>query len=449
MTKMANTAPFLDISPYVTVPDNLQPAVAEDIDVDVAIVGGGFTGLSTALALHKAGISAVELEREFCGYGASGRNAGHLTPTICKDIPTATMLFGKETASGLVRFADHCVTAAEKLMADLVIDCDYTPSGNIMAVVHKSQEARLRKATGIASSVGAHVRFLEAGDMRERGVPDAFLCGALEEKGGTLHPGKLILGLRQAALDAGIRIYEQTAVQGVLEGDRPRLLTSRGTVSANRVVMASNAYTPEIGKPGNSIYPLYVTLFETQPLSSEQLAAIGGWDGRQGIYTAHESMESYRLTAEGTIIGGSKGVRYFYGGKPRNHGSAADASGDINFAAFKRRFPQLAQLEFAHHWAGWIGMTMNFLPIVGQTPGQLYYSVGYNGHGVAQATAMGSILADLILERPNPWLDIIVRKPAYLPPEPLRWLGVQTLVGVLNGIDRRIDRKIQKLGIKL
>ena len=200
MNRPDDQTPFLDISPYVRVPEDLQPGLEGNIRADVAVVGGGFTGLSTAL------------ERNFCGYGASGRNAGHLTPTICKDMPTAIMLFGRERAGKLASFADHCVENAEQMIARYGIDCDYLPSGNIMSVVHPAQEKRLRRATESALAVGARVRFVEPGEMRERGIPKAFLCGAMEEAGGTLHTGKLVLGLRRAALDAGIRIYEQTRV---------------------------------------------------------------------------------------------------------------------------------------------------------------------------------------------------------------------------------------------
>jgi gamma-glutamylputrescine oxidase len=169
---------FLDISPYVEVPSDLQAPLSGDLRADVAIIGGGYTGLSTALALKKAGIDAVILEREFCGFGASGRNAGHLTPTICKDMPTTIMLFGTERAGKLASFADHCVETAEQLMVEYGIDCDYHASGNIMSVVHPAQEKRLRKATEAARAVGAKVRFVEPAEMRERQLPKAFLCGA-------------------------------------------------------------------------------------------------------------------------------------------------------------------------------------------------------------------------------------------------------------------------------
>jgi glycine/D-amino acid oxidase-like deaminating enzyme len=446
--KTDTKTPFLDISPYVRAPADLQSPLEGDIRTDVAIVGGGFSGLSTALALKKSGVSAVIIEREFCGHGASGRNAGHLTPTICKDLPTAVMLFGKEKAAELVRFADHCVETTENMMSEYSIDCDYNQSGNIMAVVHPKQEARLRKAAAAAESLGAKIRYVESSEMRERGIPRAFLSGAMEVLGGTLHPGNYVEGLRQAAINAGIPIYEQTAVTEISKDKQPKVFTEQGTVSADKVVMATNAFTPDIGKPGHRICPLYVTLFETRPLSDEQLEAIGGWAGREGIYTAHESMESYRLTAQRTIIGGSKEVKYFFGGKVGHHGGAKDASSNAVISAFRDRFPQLEALPIAHNWAGWIGMTMNFLPLVGQLPGQtsIYHTAGYNGHGIAQASAMGAIMADMILERDNPWLNTIVRKPAYLPPEPFRWLAIQALLVILTGVDRRTDKAIRKQG---
>ena len=443
--KADNKTPFLDISPYVRTPADLQGPLNGDIRTDVAIIGGGYSGLSTALALKKSGVSAVIIEREFCGFGASGRNAGHLTPTICKDLPTAVMLFGKEKAAELVRFADHCVETTESLISEYSIDCDYNKSGNIMAVVHPKQEARLRKAVTTAESLGAKIRFVEGSEMRERGIPRAFLSGAMEILGGTLHPGNYVAGLRQAAINAGIPVYEQTAVTEISKDRQPKVFTERGIVSADKIVMATNAFTPDIGKPGHRIVPLYVTLFETEPLSDEQLDAIGGWTGREGIYTAHESMESYRLTAQRTIIGGSKGVKYFFGGKVGHHGGAQDASSNAVISAFRDRFPQLKALPIAHNWAGWIGMTMNFLPLVGQLPGRasIHYTAGYNGHGMAQASAMGTIMSDIILERGNPWLDTIVRKPAYVPPEPFRWLAIKSLLGVVNGIDRLTDMKLR------
>jgi glycine/D-amino acid oxidase-like deaminating enzyme len=435
-------APFLPISTYFeSTPDRLPPLVG-DARADVAIVGGGLTGLSTALALKRAGVDAVVLEREFCGFGASGRNAGHLTPTIGQDLPTLLMMYGQERTAAIVRFADHCVKRTEALIADLGIDCDYLPNGNIMSVVHPKQEKRLRRAADVARKVGANVRFLEPDEMRARGLPHAFLCGALEGAGGTLHPAKLVSGLRRAALDAGVVIHEDTRVTGVSSGV---VRTERGTLRAERIVMASNAWTREIGEPGAKIVPLYVTLFETAPLDDAQLAAIGGWPNREGVYTAHEILESYRLTARRTIIGGSKGPRYAWGAKPGAHGGPNVHTQSAVAQAFRDRFPELATLPVARFWGGWIAMTINFVPSIGPlgSDGRLWHALGYNGHGVAQATAVGEILADGITGRDDEWARVFTKPAPTLPPEPFLWLTARGLLALFGTMDRVTDAQLR------
>jgi len=308
IAQTAEAIEFLNVSPWVASPPDLQPGLAVERSVDVAIIGAGFTGLSTALALKRAGVDVVVLERDFAGFGASGRNAGHLTPTIGKDLPTVLMLFGKRRAADLVRFADDAVRCVEDTIRAERIACDYLPTGNIMAAVHPKQEGRMRKAAAVAAEIGARVRFLDGAELRARGVPPAFLSGALEECGGTLDPGKYVMGLRRAVLDAGVPLYEQTPVHEITDGPRPCVRAGTGAIKAERVVLATNAYTPALGRLRYTVCPLYVTLFETAPLTSAQLASLG-WSGKEGIYTAHESLESYRLTARGTIVGGAKAVR--------------------------------------------------------------------------------------------------------------------------------------------
>src|SRR5262249_8411496 len=203
--------------------------------------------------------------------------------------------------------------------------------------------------------------------------------------------GKLVLGMRRVALAAGVRIHEGTRVTRVASGPKATVDTTQGTVRAERVVMASNAWTREIGAPGRKIVPLYVTLFETAPLDGAQLAAIGGWPRREGVYTAHEMLESYRLTARRTIIGGSKAPRYSWGARPAGGGSNARNQATI-VRAFRDRFPALAQLPIARFWGGWIAMTLNFLPSIralggDRSPGD---ALGGNGHGVRPATAGGA-----------------------------------------------------------
>ena len=433
----------LPISAWTTTPDDVRPALEGDRTADVCVVGAGFTGLSTALALRRAGTDVVLLERDFAGFGASGRNAGHLTPTIGKDVPTLLLMYGEKRTAELLEFAEHAVQHVEALVGEHAIDCDYWPTGNVMAAVSPAQEKRLRKAAATAARVGAQVEYLERADMRRRGLPTAFVAGAWEKRGGTLDPGKLVRGLRRVVLDAGVMLHEGTAVVEIVEGAKPRVRTARGSVTADTVILATNAYTVDLGHLRSTLVLLHDTLFESAPLGEGELARVG-WPGREGIYTAHESLESYRLTARGTIVGGSKAVRYPYGGRPT--GDSSPATIDANVRAFRERFPEIASVPVAHTWGGWIDMTINFLPVVGTTGahGNVHYAAGFNGHGVAQACAMGPILADRVLGRPNPLAARFAPFAIPLPPEPLRWMIVRGLLGVVVAIDRRVDARIRR-----
>ncbi|MCA9511695.1 MAG: FAD-dependent oxidoreductase, partial [Myxococcales bacterium] len=397
-------APFLGTSAWIDAPEDPRPPLAGDARADVAIVGGGLTGLSTAIALRDAGVDVALVERAFCGAGASGRNAGHLTPTIGKDMPTLRMMFGEERAGALVRFADHCVARTEARIAELGIACDYQPSGNVMAAVHASQERRLRRAADAAAKAGARVAFLEADAMRARGLPGAFLCGAHEAAGGTLDPGHLVRGLRAAALARGVRLHEGTEVREVVPGAKPVVRTRDGSLEADRVVLATNAWTRTLRGHGREIVPLYVTLFESAPLDDAHVAALGGWPSREGVYTAHEALESYRLTSRRTIVGGSKAPRYAFGSRPRERVAGAHAGTQRAVArAFRDRFPELADVPIAHYWGGWIAMTLSFLPSISPRPARgVVHAAGFNGHGVAQATATGELLASALAGRPDP-----------------------------------------------
>jgi glycine/D-amino acid oxidase-like deaminating enzyme len=434
--------PFLAISPWVAPPDDLRPALDSDTRADAVVIGGGYTGLSTALALRARGADVVLLERDFAGAGASGRNAGHLTPTIGKDVPTLLRLFGRERASALLRFADAAVIHTEETIRKHGIACDYAATGNVLAGLHARHEARLRRAAEVAGGLGAEVRYLEPADMRARGLPDAFHCGVLEERGGHLHPGRYVSGLRSAAVRAGVRLYVGTALEALEPGAHVTARTPGGAVTADVAVLATNAWTPTTGWQQRRVAPLRVSLFETEPLAPGVLEALG-WRGREGVYTAHEVLESYRLTAHGTLVGGSRIVRYAYG-SGLAQGPDPSAFRVIE-AAMRDRFPALGETPVAAWWGGWIGFTVDFLPVLG-TDGphhNVHYGIGYAGHGVAQATLMGELLAARVQGETHEWESALRRRRLAWPPEPLRWAAARVLLGALEALDRRTDRRIR------
>lgn len=441
---MSRAYPFEEFSPWTPTRPEPEPALCDDLRADVVIVGGGYTGLSTALSLRSEGADVIVLERDFAGFGASGRNAGHLTPTIGKDLPTLLRFFGAERASALVRFADAAVECTEEVIEKHQIDCGYARCGNVLAGLHPKHEAPLKRAADTARRLGARVRYVSGPEMRERGIPPAFRCGVLEECGGTLNPGQYVRGLRAAALRAGVRLFEGTAVAALEDGAPVVARAEAGTVTADSAVLATNAYTDSVGRLRRRVTPLRVSLFETAPLGEESLASLG-WQGREGIYTAHEALESYQLTARGTIVGGSKVVRYAFGsGLAPGYDPAAF---EVIGGAFRERFPGLSDVEIACYWGGWIGMTLDFLPAFGSEGAHrnIHHGVGFCGHGVAQATLVGQMLAQRIQGREHPCEAALRRRVLAWPPEPLRWGAAKLIMGALDLLDARTDRQIRGL----
>lgn len=434
---------FREPSVWLEPPNDLHPVLESDIRADVAIVGGGLTGLCAALALREAGVDVALVEMDFCGKGASGRNAGHLTPTIGKDLPTLIGYVGKEKAIACARWGDRAVRHTEATFAKYAIDCDYRPVGNVVAGLHPRHREPLRRTAELAASLGVALTFLPEEEMRRRRLPSVFRFGVLEHCGGHLHPGKYVLGLRRAALAAGVRIFENTRVTAIKEYRFPiEVLTARGTVRADKLVVATNAYTPEtLNRMRSKVFPMRDSLFRTARLEPAQLDALG-WSGREGIYTAHESMESYRLSADGRIVGGSKHVRYGYGS------ALIDGNLPDVFARFvellAERFPEVPDLEIETFWGGWIAMTLDFLPFsFSNARGDVFYGMGYNGHGLAQATLNGSMLADQVLGRRNEDVELLKRRVIPLPPEPLRWLVVKGLLWYYTRIDDMVDSDLR------
>ena len=186
---------------------------------DTIIIGGGYTGLSAAITLAEAGQEVAILEQHYCGYGASGRNAGHLTPTIGKDIPTLLLLYGEAKTKELISLAEDAVSFTASILEKEQIACDYQANGNIMAGVTNGQLKRLRKSFATTEKLGVDVSFLDKAEMTQRGIPAAFIGGILEHKGGTLHPGKYLMGLKEKAVYAGVQLIEHTMVAGLENGE--------------------------------------------------------------------------------------------------------------------------------------------------------------------------------------------------------------------------------------
>jgi glycine/D-amino acid oxidase-like deaminating enzyme len=416
-----------------------------DLRADVVVVGAGYTGLSTALALREAGADVVVLEADRAGAGASGRNSGHLSTSVGSPAKVLVRSLGEESARTFFRFSDEAVAYTERLMRSLDIDADYVANGNIAASVHPNHDARLEAEVRARRALGARVAFLSDADMRSRAVPPAFRCGVLHEPGGVLHPGKYVRGLYDAAFRASVRVFEQTPVERIDDREPTvRAVTPSGVVSADTLVIATNAFTASLGRLTRALIPLRVCCVETEPLSTDERAALG-WSGREGLSTTHSIAESYRWTPRGSIAIGTRIVRY-----ARNSAlstSSDEAAFSVLEQALRVRLPMLAGTRIAARWGGWIGFTTDTLPLLGTggPHGNVFHALGYSGHGIAQATFLGELLAARVLGKRNELTAPFERKARNWPVEPLRWIGASALLGALERLDARTDRKIATL----
>ncbi len=381
----------LPFSGWIDPPDDPVPALEGERRCDVAVVGGGLTGMAAALRLDELGTDVVLLESAFCGWGASSRNAGHLTPTIGGDPQLLATLF-RRRAPELVRLADAAVRFTGGLISDRGIDCEYEAGGNVSAALSEGQMRRAEKIVAFLAECGGDVELVD-GDAA--GLPRSFRGGILERAGGVLNPGLLTRGLRAAVLASGVSLHERSAVTTIDgSGAGVAIRTPAGVVCADRALLATNAYARDIPfAPPRVVAPLYVTLAETEPIAPGRLED-AGWTSPKGIYTQHVILESYRATKRGTVVFGSRlpqVPRGALGARVPEPGVVADV-----VRGFHERFPSLRDVAAERAWGGWIAMTPSWLPVAGEASPDVFYALGYNGHGLSQAPYLGTLIADRI-----------------------------------------------------
>ena len=379
---------------WVDPPAGVRAALAGDLDCRVAVIGGGINGMSTALRLAERGQDVLLLEAEFCGYGASSRNAGQLAGAPGGDLQLLDLLSRKKMP-GMMRLAERAAHHVEDFIAKHDIDREYEATGNAFAAVSRGQMGRVRRVARIVTRAGGHV---EVGTAAELGIPRGFVGGMREVVGGRMNPGRFSLGMRRVLLDSSAQVFEQTKVTDVArEAGRVVLTTPQGRVRADRVVLATNAFAGEWDiTPKHLSVPIYVIEVETEPIAPDRLAALG-WTSGMGMVTQHAIMENYRLTPRNTIVFGvrrlERGTSYPLPEKVPDAGLVNELAG-----AFATRFPSLADVAIDRAWGGWIAITSSWLPLAGRMGEDIYYSIACNGHGLAQAPYIGTLIADAIVD---------------------------------------------------
>lgn len=439
-------------------PHEVRP-LAGPAEHDLVVVGGGLTGLWTALFLKELdpGRDVAVVEQGIAAWGASGRNAGMLAETIDHTHGLAIQHFGEAEAARLAALGEQNVRELTDFIRDRDIRCDYQPSGRFMASFTEAHLEEARRNVDIARRLGIDTHRLLSREEMQAEVHSPRYLGGLEVRGGgILDPARLTDGLRREAERAGVRVYERTRVEALEEdGAGVRLRVNGTALKARRAVLGASAYThhllPEVLR---RFIPLYDYIMVSEPLTAAQWEAIG-WKGRQGITDGRTFFNYYRPTADGRVLWGTSEAAYYRGNRVDESCDHSQRHYDALRESWRRTFPQLADLQWPYAWGGPICSTTRLTPYFGQAlGGRAWYALGFTGHGLGSTRVAGRILAHLALGRPSELLSLALvrKKPFPYPPEPLRGWAVDAVTRDLRRVDEGEDpslmlRVLERLGI--
>ncbi len=400
---MKLTSYWLDTAPAG--PDRSRSEIGGH--VDVAVVGGGLTGMSAALHLARKGASVAVLEKETVGWGASGRNGGMATPGLSLGIRDAVAKYGLPTARDLYNSYYDAIDTIEKLVTDEGIDCDFARTGKLNLAAKPSHfDGMSRTHELLTERLGAKVTLVPGSEIRTEIASDAYHGALVDPLGAGLHVGKFVRGLGESAARAGAQIHEKADVVAVnrLGGTQHDVVTSRGRIRADQVLVATSGYT---GSPFRwlqvRIAPVGSFIIVTEPLGKDVCDQL--LPRRRMVSDSKNLLYYFRITPDHRLLFGGR-ARFAKAG-PRSD----QKSGRILRDAMVSVFPQLAKARVDYCWGGLVDMSMDRLVHAGEQDG-LFYSVGYSGHGVQMATHMGMKMADYMdgdLEA-NPWGDAPFRR---------------------------------------
>ncbi len=413
-----------------------------DFKVDVAIVGAGFTGLSTAYHLRRAdaGMSVAVLEAEVVGYGASGRNGGFSMTLFGFEPAVTKLLFGKQRTVDAHRYMERSVDLVDAMVREHQMQSDYWFPGFLRVATTPQYAIRIQHAMDLLTDMGiSGIEWLDAAAVRAEVDSPMFLGAWWEPRCGLINPAKHVRELKRVAQEAGAMVYEGTPVVQINRGRPFTLTTPEGRLTADKIVLATNAYSHLIPELWLKQAPVFTHMVVTEPLTAAQLDSIG-WKNRQGIEDARNLVHYFRLTADNRLAMGGSDVTLAYGrdmNRDRNDRVFADLERDV-----VQLFPTLAGVRFTHRWGGPVSVTTQMVPAIGFIGDKrAVYSVGCVGHGVSLTHLNGQTIADLILERTTDLTDVwfVNRRVVPWPPEPLRYAVSKAILGYLHAEDRRYE----------
>jgi glycine/D-amino acid oxidase-like deaminating enzyme len=437
------TTSWSDAAPvpyWLDTPDRplARPALETSLRTDLAVVGGGFTGLWTALMAKERdpGRDVLLIEGGRIAGEATGRNGGFCSSSLTHGEANGRERWPEEY-DHLHRLGLENLDEIAATIEHYGIDCDFQRTGEL-AVATRPHE--------LADHDSAAPDFLDADALRQEVDSPTYLGGTWDREGtAMLDPARLAWGLAAAAEAAGVRIVEHTPVTGLsAHDDQIALVTVAGTVLADRVALATNAFPPLLKRLRFHTVPVYDYVLMTEPLTAQQLASIG-WRNRQGISDSGNQFHYYRITADNRILWGGYDAIYHFGRRILRRYEHRPRTYAILAAHFVETFPQLAGVRFTHHWGGVIDTCTRFCAFFGTAHrGRVAYATGYTGLGVGASRFGANVMLDLLSgdETERTRLEMVRTRPMPFPPEPFAWIGIKITTWSLKRADRTGRRNL-------
>ena len=410
---------------------------------DLLVVGGGYTGLWTALLAKERDPSArvVVLEARTLGWAASGRNGGFCEASLTHGESNGRRRWPTELEQ-LDRLGLENLDEIEATVATNGWNVDFERTGTLSVATEQHQVDELREAADGATEI-----FFDGAALRAQVASPTYLAGLWSTRAtAIIHPGKLVAELARACANAGVEIFERSPVRGLDSGTSPDHVvaeTLHGSVTATSVALATNAFPSLLKRYALHTVPVYDYVLVTEPLSELQLASIG-WEGRQGIADLGNQFHYYRLTSDNRILWGGYDAIYHYGGRIKPEYEDRAATFDKLARHFFTTFPQLEGLRFSHRWAGVIDTSTRFCAFFGLArQGRVAYAAGFTGLGVAATRFAANVMLDRLagLETERTSLEMVRQVPPPFPPEPLAFLGVQATRAALDAADHNQGKR--------
>jgi gamma-glutamylputrescine oxidase len=421
------------------------------IRADVAVIGGGFTGLSAAyhILARRPGARVVVLEGGRLGEGASGRTTGMLGPGVGQSLPALVRRLGEARAGALYRATLRAVEDVCALVEREHIECDLLRSGQLIVARSPAARARVEAQANILDrlglpcerlddeALGRAIRLTPIKPARQgelRGPAALRLPNA-----GTLHPVRLLAGLAERVTARGGAIFEGARVLSIGSEAPVRLaMAGGGEVCADEVIIATAGYTPGLGVLSGRILPVHLQVLVTEPLSPAARSLIG-WGGREGVLDTRRLFNYFRLTADDRIVFGGGAPRYHWAGATDDAGPDGHAALDRLARELEGTFDRAAAIRVAGGWTGVIGYVLDALPAIQRMRGRsnVLHAVGWCGHGVALSLASGAWITRILCEGAAPEdLPWYRDDPPGIPLEPLRWLSFRAAIAAMSLMDR-------------